>query len=455
MRWIKLFIIVVSALFMSFVPFYSQSLSHKGYGKILVVNSYHKGYLWSDRIMEGIDSVFASINDSVAYYEYLDTKRNSSPEYMEYLKKIFLLKYSKNDFDIVILSDDNAFNFILQFRNSIFKNIPIVFCGINNYNPSMIKGYENITGIAEYYDPSKTQQAALLLFPEKDLFISICDNTESGLINHKLFIDAAKNLPPNIRLEFWQNLSSRELEEKIKNAPSNSILFYTDFNRDGDGKVVSTRDAEFFISKSNVPVFGRQEWLLDKGLFGGMIVSGYYQGQTAAQMALSILNGKNADSIPVVAESANRYMFDYRLMNKYDIKISDLPRDSIVINKPSSFFDFYRKNKTYVLSTGLVFLMIIVIVLSAALVKISSLSKERKNLVADLSDSIKRIKRIDGLLPICAVCKKIRNDKGYWEQIEDYIKDHSSADFSHSLCRDCANKLYPDMEFGKDDKNDT
>ena len=128
-----------------------------------------------------------------------------------------------------------------------------------------------------------------------------------------------------------------------------------------------------------------------------------------------------------------------------------MPKDSIVINKPSSFFDFYSKNRMYVLSTGLVFLMIIVVILSVALYKISSLSKERKNLVADLSDSIKRIKRIDGLLPICAVCKKIRNDKGYWEQIEDYIKDHSSADFSHSLCRDCANKLYPDMDFGKVD----
>ncbi|HOR45986.1 MAG TPA: ABC transporter substrate binding protein [Spirochaetota bacterium] len=451
MRRIKLSIIIVTAFFVSFIPFYSQALSHKGSCKILVVNSYHKGYLWSDRIMEGIDSVFASINDSVAYYEYLDTKRNSSPEYMEYLKKVFLLKYSKNDFNIIILSDDNAFNFILQFRNTIFKNVPIVFCGINNYDPSMIKGYADITGIAEYYNPSKTQQAAQLLFPEKDLYISICDNTESGLINQKLFVDSAKNLPKNIRLEFWQNLSSSELEEKMKNAPFNSVLFYTDFNRDGDGKVISTRDAELFISKSKAPVFGRQEWLLGKGLFGGMIVSGYYQGQTAAQMAISILNGKNAGSIPVVAENANRYMFDYRVMNKYNIKISDLPKDSIVINKPSSFFDFYRKNRIYVLGTGLVFMMIIVVILSVALYKISSLSRERKNLVADLSDSIKRIKRIDGLLPICAVCKKIRNDKGYWEQIEDYIKDHSSADFSHSLCRDCANKLYPDMDFGKDD----
>jgi hypothetical protein len=49
------------------------------------------------------------------------------------------------------------------------------------------------------------------------------------------------------------------------------------------------------------------------------------------------------------------------------------------------------------------------------------------------------------LLPICAACKKIRNDKGAWEQIETYIRDHSEADFSHSICPDCAKKLYPDF----------
>ena len=451
MRRLKLLKIVVFAFFLSINPDASFALSHTSSKKILIVNSYHKGYLWSDRVMEGVDSIFNSVKDYDVYYEYLDSKRNSSPEYMEYLKQIFVLKYSRNDFDMIILSDDNAFNFILQFRNSVFKNVPIVFCGINNYDPSMIKGCSDITGIAEYYDPAKTQQAALFLFPEKDLYISICDNTESGIINKQLFVESAKSLPKNIRIEFWERLSSSELEEKIKNAPSNSVLFYTDFNRDGDGKVISTREASQFLTKSKVPVFGRQEWLLGKGLFGGMIVSGYYQGRTAAQMAISILNGKDADSIPVVAESANRYMFDYMMMKKYNIKISDLPQDSIVINEPSSFYDFYRKNKTYVLGISLVFLIIIVAVMSAALIKISSLSRERKILIADLSDSIKRIKRIDGLLPICAVCKKIRNDEGYWEQVEDYIKEHSDADFSHSLCRDCANKLYPDLDFGKDD----
>jgi hypothetical protein len=55
------------------------------------------------------------------------------------------------------------------------------------------------------------------------------------------------------------------------------------------------------------------------------------------------------------------------------------------------------------------------------------------------------LKKLSGLLPICASCKKIRDDKGYWNQIESYLLERSEAEFSHSLCPDCMKKLYPDL----------
>jgi PAS domain S-box-containing protein len=71
--------------------------------------------------------------------------------------------------------------------------------------------------------------------------------------------------------------------------------------------------------------------------------------------------------------------------------------------------------------------------------------KEREKLIQDLTDALSRIKTLSGFLPICSSCKKIRNDKGYWEQIEIYISNHSEADFSHGICPECARKLYPDF----------
>ncbi len=63
----------------------------------------------------------------------------------------------------------------------------------------------------------------------------------------------------------------------------------------------------------------------------------------------------------------------------------------------------------------------------------------------NLQDALDHIKTLRGLLPICASCKNIRNDKGYWEQIEVYIRNRSAAEFSHSICPDCAKKLYPEL----------
>jgi hypothetical protein len=68
---------------------------------------------------------------------------------------------------------------------------------------------------------------------------------------------------------------------------------------------------------------------------------------------------------------------------------------------------------------------------------------EKDNLIIELKDALGTVKTLSGLLPICASCKKIRDDKGYWNQIEAYIQSHSEAEFSHSICPACAKKLYP------------
>lgn len=69
---------------------------------------------------------------------------------------------------------------------------------------------------------------------------------------------------------------------------------------------------------------------------------------------------------------------------------------------------------------------------------------------ANLENALKQIKTLHGLLPICANCKKVRDDSGYWKQIESYIHEHSDAKFSHGICPDCAIELYPDIKIYDD-----
>jgi PAS domain S-box-containing protein len=69
--------------------------------------------------------------------------------------------------------------------------------------------------------------------------------------------------------------------------------------------------------------------------------------------------------------------------------------------------------------------------------------KERDTLIKDLQEALSRVKVLSGMLPICSSCKKIRDDKGYWNQVEVYIRDHSEAEFTHGICPECFKKLYP------------
>ncbi len=78
---------------------------------------------------------------------------------------------------------------------------------------------------------------------------------------------------------------------------------------------------------------------------------------------------------------------------------------------------------------------------------------EREELIKELQEALEEVKTLGGMLPICSQCKKIRDDQGYWQQIESFIQARSDAEFSHSICPECAHKLYP--EYYRDKKPST
>jgi hypothetical protein len=100
----------------------------------------------------------------------------------------------------------------------------------------------------------------------------------------------------------------------------------------------------------------------------------------------------------------------------------------------------------FIIALGL-FLSVIVILFieNKSIFKRKQAEKEREKLITELQDAAARIRTLGGLLPICSNCKNIRDDQGYWKQIESYIRDHSEAEFTHSLCPVCAKKLYPEF----------
>jgi hypothetical protein len=91
-----------------------------------------------------------------------------------------------------------------------------------------------------------------------------------------------------------------------------------------------------------------------------------------------------------------------------------------------------------------VVLGILGIVVGVYVLRVHGLKVRSRELEAGIQEAFSNVRVLRGLFPICASCKKIRDDKGYWSQIESYIRDNSEAEFSHGICPDCIQKLYPD-----------
>ena len=84
-----------------------------------------------------------------------------------------------------------------------------------------------------------------------------------------------------------------------------------------------------------------------------------------------------------------------------------------------------------------------------AIIRTIRFAIERQRLMTELQDALDHVQQLQGMLPICASCKKIRDDKGYWNQIESYLSRHSEVQFSHSICPECSRKLYPELGAGR------
>ncbi len=89
--------------------------------------------------------------------------------------------------------------------------------------------------------------------------------------------------------------------------------------------------------------------------------------------------------------------------------------------------------------------IILLILIVAFSLRMDRASKERENIIQELQAALAEVTTLRGIIPICSSCKKVRDDKGSWNQLETYIRDHSEADFSHGICPECAKKLYPDL----------
>ncbi len=341
--------------------------------KVFVLNSYHRGYDWSDRIMDAVKSEFDKTGLHVEFYiEYMDSQRYKDEQTYFFTRQLLEAKYQDVRFDVIISLDDMALYFLRDNRDDLFPGVPIVFCGVQkDDNIALGQRDKSITGVVELYDYESTVKIALKLHPSTTQIALISENLlvdfdkRTGLIGIVGKLDERIKL---IDLSLW-DLTMAELIEQVQQLTDGSIVLYDSAVKDSQGKLYTLEYSLRTIHKHcAVPIYITGFRKLGLGPVGGKITDGAYQGKVAAQMAIRILNGESPDNIPVQTESPNTYMFDYIQLRRFGISVSGLPEGSIIIREPQSFYYQY-KGWIWSITAIISVLTLVVLLLSANILR--------------------------------------------------------------------------------------
>jgi signal transduction histidine kinase len=338
--------------------------SAQTFQRVLLLNSYNQDMVWTDSVTEGVKKTLEKHDEPIKLYiEFMDTKNFFSPDYLNLLAEKYQYKYSDINFDIIITSDDNATNFALKYRKEVFKDAPIVFCGVNDLHISERNDFKNITGVLEFTDVTGTIRAALKLQPGLKRIFFVIDDTTTAMHSRELINSIIPDFEDRLEFAWIEKMPMADVKKTVANLPSDSAIIFVMYNRDSNGIWYTYLEAiEHLAPVSNTPIYGMWDFCMNKGIVGGMITSGNRQGAIAARMAMDILNGKKLEQVPVVIQKSNQYMFDYTVMKRYALDPDLLPEDATLLNVPESV---YGKYTFHIWTIGLliVFLSGVIVVL--------------------------------------------------------------------------------------------
>ncbi len=314
--------------------------------KVLLLCSYHQTLPWQKNILKGINDVFRPEETGIEIMvENMDTKRVEFTEsYKLQLLDVYSHKYDPKDLDLILASDNNAYEFMRSYHDELFPGVPVVFCGINFFRPEQLKGYPLFTGVAEVLDAKGTLNLAMSLHKNiREVFV-INDFTPSGIACAETVRRELNGHIPDVRITYAPNVPMKELLQLVRTLPKNSLVLMGVYFRDSEGNFFDDGiGLEKIASISRAPVYGLMKSQLDHGIVGGKLIKGFEQGQNMAHLGLLVLSGHKPNSIPVNTSGETFTMFDYNQLKRFNISLADLPQDSIISNRPRSFYTEHRE----------------------------------------------------------------------------------------------------------------
>lgn len=386
-------IIAVVLLLVKILPVKGNDQRFYNDSNILIVNSYHNGFSWSDGEMSGIMKAFHNANITKdPWIEYLDLKNFSDDDslYFEKVYSFLKFKYQHHYVKLIVSLDDGALKFNLKYRKELFNNAPIVFGGINFYNPEQFINSQNVTGIFEFTDPLSTLQIALKLHPKAKEILLVFDGTYSGVKGKEYVNKCISSLAASVKIRYLLNPSLDELLTIVGGLTDSTIILHANMTKVREGITFKDHElVQMMATRTKAPIYGLYNESVGYGLVEGKVLNSEDHGIQIGTIAIKVLNGANPADIPFNFHPKTTYEFDYNKLQQFDIAISDLPKDAVVFNKPFSFFETYR---TLIVLAIAIFILLTFII-GALLLNISARHKFEKA----LKTSELRYKQLSGL----------------------------------------------------------
>ncbi|RXJ83518.1 HAMP domain-containing sensor histidine kinase [Arcobacter sp. CECT 8985] len=387
---------------------------------VLLLHSYNIGLKWTDNITKGVKEVFAKYPDYELTTECMDSKKINTKSYFNTLKKLYEKKFSSRHYKVIIVADNYALNFVVNNHKKIFNNAPIVFCGIENYEdmkiPENIK--KQITGVIEYKQITKNIQIILKVIPKLNTLYIISDDTLSSLAIKNQIIEESKQFTDKINIIYDNKIDINTIAGKINKLPKNSAVLFTSLYRDIKGRYIIYNKLRQLFTNSKFPIFAINKIHLGEGIIGGVAVDPVEQGRLAATKAFELIKDKKKiQDIPIDTPDS-KYYFDYNVLNKYHIDFENIPENAIIINKPKTFFEEYRKviDNTFLLMPIFILLILGLVVNIIKKIRLENRLLEQSKLDKVLLNNIQSIvywQSIDDKLLGCndALCTVLESTK--------------------------------------------
>jgi len=368
-----------------FLSFFLWSSFTYGSGRVLILNSYHPNYSWTETVVDCIVGELVKYDPELDIrIEYMDTKHYNDQSHYERFGELYRSKYSDIGLDLIIVTDNYALLFVLQQRSASTPEVPIVFCGVDEYHNSMtetvpkrtsieaiLNGKKGVTGVLEGLDYRSTIEVALQLHPDAEHLLLVVEeetvDTYWPPLSSEQVDELIEQFSEEIEITGFvvSNTNVKDLIKETARGDSEHLVFLTNTFLDTAGNWLSNEgDWPLFWKECKSPTYVVSEELLEKEcVVGGTINSSELQGHKAAQLAIEVLRGTSPDEIPIILETPSKFIFNYEQLRRFGIELSRLPGSSVIINRPYSFYDEYKRRIWFV-SGVILALLSVVIVLS-------------------------------------------------------------------------------------------